>query len=153
MFETVVLFLIYLVDWLLEFIGPGGYFLLLFPMFLYFRDYSAPGILLGGLLSGLLAEMIRGYFAGSLLVGLGVAIFVVQQTKTFIQWQLIVIRALGLLLFLALVFLVRAVVIFAIARVLVGPDLSALLVTFAGAVLILIAAKYSGRSAFFGAGR
>ncbi|MGM0380383.1 MAG: hypothetical protein ACQEP7_00160 [bacterium] len=142
MVEVLTLLVLYICDWLLEFIGIGGFLLLLFPLFLFFRSYSTPKILFGGLVAGLLAEMIHGYLAGSLLIGLGVAILAVQATKPFIQWQLFTIRGLGIVVFLIIVFFLRGAVIFVLGGAVVPPDLSALVMTFLAGFIILPVINY-----------
>ena len=146
MFEAAVLLVIYVADWLLGFTGTGGYLLLLFPMLLFFCNRSTFGLLLGGFVAGLLAEMIHGYMAGSLLLGVGVAIFILQRTKTLIQWQLLIIKFFGLLLFLSVVFLLRAAVVFTFAQVVVLPDFIAFFTTMVLAVLVLLSGSYLQRS-------
>ena len=131
MIETLLFIAVYIVDWILELSGIGGYLLILFPALLYFtRGPSTSKLLILTLISGLFAEMMHGYYAGSLLLGMGVGVFVFQWTSRVIDWRAFHVQLLGMFVYLVLICFLRSTVIFLSGTRFVFPSLLSLFVSY-----------------------
>lgn len=138
---------------MLSFSGVGGYLLLIFPMFLYLRNVSSELLLGGTMLTGLLAEMVYGYLAGSLLFGLGVAVLVLESVRTIIQWKWLAVRIAGFFIFVFVVFSSRALFIYLIFRSLALPAWLPLLITVLIGTLFIVISFLTDMLSLTGKGR
>ncbi len=139
MIELISVLSIYVVDWLLEFAGIGGYLLIFLPVLLFFfRKLSTPFLLSAALISGLLSEAMHGYYAGTLLAGMGLALFLFQVSERTVDWRSPPVQILGLFFYGLIVFITRGVLVILGASALVFPSPLSLLVSFCCAVLILM---------------
>jgi hypothetical protein len=90
--------------------GVGvAYFLLLFPFLVFLNGRSLGGVLTGGFLAGFTAEAIHGLTPGSLLVGIGLAVFLTHVSVGLINWSLPLVQLVGGLFFLGTIFGTRIV--------------------------------------------
>jgi hypothetical protein len=139
MIELISVLGVYIVDWMLEFAGIGGYLLVLLPpLIFFFRKLNTPSLLAVVLISGLLSEAMHGYYAGTLLAGMGVGLLIFQSSERTVDWRSPLVQILGLFFYGLIVFFTRGVLAFLGGGVLVFPSLLSLLVSFCCAWLILL---------------
>jgi len=146
MSELLVLCLLFLADFTLTVSGITAYTLLLFPPYLFVRNYSPWVILYGGGVAVFLSEVIHQQTLGSFMLGTGIAVLIFHFFVEVINWQHLWPRAVCLVLYLLIVLLVRMVLIRVVHETWTYPPVGAFLMT-AGVGIGLIAYRLKVTSA------
>lgn len=138
MIELSFLLFCYVVDWLLKFMGTGGYLLVFLPPVLFFvRKPSTVFLLLMTFLSGLLAEAMHGYYAGTLLVGMGCVLFAFQYSARTVDWRSFPVQILSLLFYAVVVFFIRTLLVFIWGNKFYFPDPGGFFISSFLAIILL----------------
>ncbi len=138
MIEPVLLVLLYTLDLAAWYFGFTLYLALLFPYYLFLLKRSTWLVLSAAFVVGALLEMLHGLIPGSLLLGLGLALFVLKTLENYVAWRSIFVRIVAFLFFLSTALTGRLLLSLVAYRSFVIPSPTAWLFTgFIGVALLL----------------
>lgn len=143
MSDVVIMFVFFTADFVLGVAGLSPYLLLLVPPYLFIRNYSSFTILYGGGFAAFLTEIIHQQTLGSLMLGVGLALFVFHWFLEVINWQHLVPQAICLLFYLGLIFGTRVILIRFLSNEWILPAWGAFGTTYLIGLLMLVYRFYS----------
>lgn len=137
MADLFVLLLFFIFDFTAGIIGISLYPLLLFPPYLFIRNYSVPVILYGGAVAVVGSELLHQNVLGSYLLGVGLAIFIFHSFMEVINWQHFLPQSICLLGYFVIVILTRLLLVDFLYGHWIIPSLTSLGLTYCLGVAML----------------
>lgn len=138
MVDLIVVLIFFLFDFLTGLSGLGTYLLLLVPPYLFVRRYSSTAILYWGGVAAFLAEILHQQTLGTLMLGVGIGLFLFHWFLDVINWNHLVPQALSLFLFFVCVILTRVILIRAVNQQWIVPAWESFLLTYVIGLLMLV---------------
>ncbi len=145
-----LLTLFFLFDFGFSLAGLNFYTLLLFPPYLFIRDYSSGVVLYLGGGAVILSELIHQHTLGSLALGAGLALLLVDWVLDAVYWHRLLTQISCLFLYFIVIVLSQAMVY----RLTFGgwsyPPLSSFLITYGLGCLMLIYRFFTAGDSYSG---
>lgn len=143
MSDLLMFLLFFIVDFIFGVSGLSTYLLLLVAPYLFVRNYSSFTILYGGGFAAFLTEIVHQQTLGSLMLGVGIALFVFHWFLDVINWQHLVPQAVCLFLYFLIVVVTRVLLIWFINGQWIVPAWGSFLLTYLIGFAMLIYRFYS----------
>lgn len=143
MSDLVIFVVFFVVDFILGLGGLTTYLLLLIPPYLFVRNYSSVAILYVGGFAAFLTEIVHQQTLGSLMLGVGLGLFLFHWFLDVINWQHLVPQAICLFAFLLIILSTRVLLIRFISGQWIVPAWESFLLTYLVGFLMLLYRFYS----------